>query len=93
MKRVTKGAGTYCTTEMEDSAIADALARFGYLDHYLSLRAIGNFDQQYPGQPISESLRQLFRPLATENLYRVGDAFVSYVLAHREEVLAKTGKR
>ncbi|HLO04504.1 MAG TPA: purine nucleoside permease [Symbiobacteriaceae bacterium] len=90
MKRQTKGAGTYCTTEMEDSATADALARFGYLDRYLNLRVIGNLDQPYSGQPVRDSLRQIYRPVATENLFRVGDAFVTYVLAHREEVLAKT---
>lgn len=93
MKRQTKGAGTYCTTEMEESATADALARFGYLHRYLSLRAVGNFDQPFQGQPVRESLRQLHRQIATENLFRVGDTFVQYVLAHRAEVLARTGNR
>lgn len=90
VKAQTKGAGTYCTTEMEGSATAGALAHFGYLNRYLSLRAIGNFDQPYPGQPVRESLRHLHRNIAAENLFRVGDAFVQYLLAHRDEVLATT---
>lgn len=91
MKRWTNGAGTYCTTEMEESAIARALARFGHLDRYLSLRGFGNFDQPYPGQSVQNSLRNLHQDIATENLFRVGYAFVQYLLVHRAEVLAKAG--
>lgn len=90
MAQKTKGAGLYCTTEMEDSATAGAIRRFGYLDRYLNLRAIGNFDQPYPGQSVEASLVQHHFEFASENLYRVADAFVQYLLTHREEILALT---
>jgi purine nucleoside permease len=92
VKRRTNGTGTYCTTQMEDNATAGALARLGYLDRYLSLRTMSNFDQPHASQSVRESLKERSGgfPLAIENEYRVGKAFVNYLLAHRDEVLAKT---
>lgn len=88
----TGGAGNYCSTQMEDNATAGALARAGYLDRYLSLRTMSNFDQPHPGQTVRESLSANSGgfPLSIENEYRVSKAFASYVLANREAVLAKT---
>lgn len=84
----TAGAGRYCTTQMEDSAVALVLARFGYLDRYVNLRTMSNFDQPHPGQSTIESLRASSGgfPLAVQNAYRVGSAFARYVLARPEAV-------
>jgi purine nucleoside permease len=72
------GAGTYATTEMEDFATASALERYGYLDRYLSIRSVSNFDQPYPGQTVRESLDANsggFLP-SLESVYRVGSTLV-----------------
>lgn len=78
------GAGTYATTEMEDFATASALRRHGYLDQYLSLRSVSNFDQPYPGQTVRESLAANsggFLP-SLENVFRVGSALVDDIVAN-----------
>jgi purine nucleoside permease len=77
----THGRGKYCTAEQEDSAVAEALTRFGYLDRYLDLRAASNFDRPYPG----ESVRRLLKTfpgytIATENAYRAGVAVARYLM-------------
>jgi purine nucleoside permease len=79
----THGQGKYCTTQQEDSAVAAALSRFGYLQHYLDLRTGSNFDQPYPGQTV-EQLLQTFPgyTISTENAYRVGAAMASYLMTH-----------
>jgi len=72
------GAGRYATTEMEDFATASALERYGYLDRYLSIRSVSNFDQPYPGQTVRESLNANsggFVP-SLESVYRVGSTLV-----------------
>ena len=76
------GAGIYSTTEMEESATAPALARFGYLDHYLSERDVVNFDQPHPGQTTQESLdgsSGAFK-IGMENGYAVGSVVVDYII-------------
>ena len=75
-------AGTYSTTEMEDYATATVLARFGYLDRYLSLRDVVNFDQPHPGQTTQESLETssgAFR-IGMENAWRAGSVVVKYIV-------------
>ena len=79
----THGQGKYCTTEQEDTAVAAALSRFGYLQHYLDLRTASDFDQPYPGQTV-EQLLQTFPgyTISTENAYRVGAAMAHYLMTH-----------
>lgn len=79
----THGQGRYCTAEQEDSAVAAALSRFGYLSRYLDLRTASDFDQPYPGQTV-EQLLQTFPgySIATQNAYRVGAAMADYLLTH-----------
>jgi purine nucleoside permease len=71
-------AGVYATSEMEDFGTATALANFGKLDHYLSVRGVVNFDRPAPGQSASESLADggLFLDLGLENAFRVASAVV-----------------
>ncbi|MFE3194938.1 purine-nucleoside phosphorylase [Nocardia sp. NPDC059240] len=74
MSQRTKGAGVYCTTQMEDNATATALKAHGYLDRYLSLRTMSNFDQPYPGQSVVQHLDQTsggFK-IALQNQYTLG---------------------
>ncbi len=79
----TDGKGTYCTTEQEDSAVAEALSRFGFLSRYLDLRTASNFDQPYPGETV-EQLLQTFPgyTIAVENAYRVGSTMANYLMTH-----------
>ncbi|APZ43266.1 hypothetical protein [Acidihalobacter ferrooxydans] len=79
------GEAHYATTAMEDTGDAGALARRGLLSHYLSLRTISDFDQPPAGQTAAAMLLSHQYPgghIAFENAYRVGMAFVDYVLAH-----------
>lgn len=71
-------AGVYATSEMEDFGTATALANFGKLDRYLSIRGVVNFDQPAPGQSAYESLNDggLFLDLGVENAFRVASAVV-----------------
>lgn len=46
----------YMVTQMEDNAVALAARRFGLLDRMLVCRDVVNFDQNYPGQTVLESL-------------------------------------
>ncbi|MEV6274673.1 purine nucleoside permease [Nocardia sp. NPDC051832] len=81
----TQGEGTYCTTQMEDSATATALSRHGYLNRYLSLRTVSNFDQPHPGQTVVEHLDAKsdgFR-LALDNLYTLGRPVAGHLLQNR----------
>ncbi|WP_040741259.1 purine-nucleoside phosphorylase [Nocardia tenerifensis] len=78
----TKGQGSYCTTQMEDNATAAVLDRHGYLDRYLSLRTVSNFDQPYPGQSVLDHLEQQsagFR-LSIDNGYTLGRLVVDHFL-------------
>ncbi|MEJ2654376.1 MAG: hypothetical protein P8Z69_03500 [Acidihalobacter sp.] len=88
----THGEAHYATTAMEDTGDAGALARRGLLSHYLSLRTISDFDQPPAGQTAAAMLLSHNYPgghIAFENAYRVGEAFVSYALAH-PKTIAKT---
>jgi purine nucleoside permease len=82
MKVRTEGKGVYCTTQMEDSAVATALDAHGYLNRYLSLRTVKDFDQPHPGQTVVEHLEQPSPglKLALENVYTVGHAVVDDLL-------------
>lgn len=75
------GAGTYLTTEMEGAGVAAALERFGRLDHYLSVRAVSNFDRPAPGEFAPDGLYEDGDvALAAENAFRVGSALVEAIL-------------
>ena len=77
----THGHGVYCTAEQEDSAVAEALSRFGYLGRYLDLRTASNFDQPYRGETVEQLLKSFpGYGIATENAYRVGVAMARYLL-------------
>lgn len=78
------GAGRLCTTQMEDYGTATALARFGRLDRYLSVRAGVNFDRP----PRDRSSRESFDEaegavelsVGLENAFRVGSAIVDHLV-------------
>ncbi|AYF75956.1 purine nucleoside permease [Nocardia yunnanensis] len=88
MRDRTKGAGVYCTTQMEDNATATALQAHGYLGRYLSLRTMSNFDQPYPGQSVVQHLDQTSGgfEIALDNQYTLGkivaDQLVKNLPAH-----------
>lgn len=84
--QLTKSIGNNCTYEQEDTAVATALKRFGYLDRYLDLRGTSAFDQPYPGQSASDFITAHFRAndIATANLYLVGSIVAHYLLGHSE---------
>lgn len=50
------GVGPYLATEMEDAGTAFALDQFGYLDQYLSLRGISNYDRPLDDTPAKANL-------------------------------------
>jgi purine nucleoside permease len=83
----TGKAGRYCTTAEEDSAIATALNRVGYLSRYLVLRTASDFDQPYPGQTMRALLAGFpgYRP-AVENAYRVGSTMAHHLIDHPLDV-------
>lgn len=79
----THGHGAYCTTEQEDTAVAEALSRFGYLGRYLDLRTASDFDQPYSGETVEQLLKTFpGYTIATENAYRVGVTMARYLLTH-----------
>ncbi|WP_135825194.1 phosphorylase family protein [Halorussus ruber] len=80
-------AGVYATSEMEDFGTATALANFGKLDRYLSVRGVVNFDQPAPGRSASESLADggLFLDLGLENAFRVASAVVNRLVGECSE--------
>ncbi|WP_084535078.1 purine-nucleoside phosphorylase [Nocardia yamanashiensis] len=82
MELRTKGQGVYCTTQMEDNATATALQAHGYLNRYLSLRTMSNFDQPYPGQTVVQHLDSSTGgfELACENAYTLGKVVAGYLL-------------
>jgi purine nucleoside permease len=82
----TGRAGRYCTTAEEDSAVATALNRVGYLSRYLVLRTASDFDQPYPGQTMRALLSGFpgYRP-AIENAYRVGSTMAHHLIDHPAE--------
>lgn len=91
-KLLSDGQATYCTTQQEDNATYNALARAaaaGRLDlkRLAVLRTASNFDRPYPGQSAHASLIASttggsggFGP-ATQNLARVGGVLVKDIVA------------
>jgi purine nucleoside permease len=89
---LTDGEGVYCTTQQEDNATYNALARAaaaGRLDvkRLAVLRTASNFDRPHPGQSARDSLAAStsgasggFVP-ATHNLARVGGVLVKDIVA------------
>ncbi len=89
---LTDGKGVYCTTQQEDNATYNALARAaasGKVDikRLAVLRTASNFDRPYPGQTAYASLMAStnggsggFGP-ATANLYNVGGLLVRDIVA------------
>jgi purine nucleoside permease len=79
----TKNQGTYCTTQMEDTATATVLDRHGYLSRYLSLRTASDFDQPSLGQTTQDALTSYpaAQP-AIDNAYLAGSTVVHYLLNH-----------
>lgn len=82
MSQLTNNVGKNCTYEQEDTAVATALKRYGYLDHYLDLRGISAFDQPHPGQSAIDFINAHFRAndIAVANLYLVGSTVAHYLL-------------
>jgi purine nucleoside permease len=79
----TQNDGKYCTTEMEDSGTATALARHGYLNRYLDLRTASDFDQPYSGQSVQDLLSNYpGGGPAVDNAYLVGSTVAHYVIEH-----------
>lgn len=88
----TDGQGTYCMSNMEDSATLTALTRLAELDkvdleRVMVLRTASDFDQPYPGQTAQESIRATtggFMP-SIKNAYRVGNAVAQHILENWDE--------
>jgi purine nucleoside permease len=86
-KTLTDGKADYCTSQMEDNATLTALKRAasaGKLDfnRVAVLRTASNFDRPHDGQGAAESLAAKsggFGP-ATENAFRVGNAFAQDIV-------------
>lgn len=84
---LTDGQGVYCTTQQEDNATYNALARAAAagkvdLKRLAVLRTGSNFDRPYPGQSAHASITAEsggFMP-ATQNLYRVGSVLVNDIV-------------
>lgn len=77
------GASPYGVTQMEDNAFAVVLRAMGYLDRYLVVRDVVNFDQPHPGQTVLESLKASSGgfSIGMTNGHRVGTLFVHKILA------------
>ncbi|MDB5803817.1 MAG: purine nucleoside permease [Betaproteobacteria bacterium] len=88
-KLLSDGAATYCTTQQEDNATYNALARAaaaGRVDlrRLAVLRTGANFDRPYPGQSALASLTADsggFTP-AVHNLYNAGAPLVRDIVMH-----------
>jgi purine nucleoside permease len=79
----TNKQGTYCTSQQEDNATVDVLAKHGYLNRYLSLRTASDFDQPYPGQSAHDVLNTFpGGSIAFANAYTVGSAVAHYLVDH-----------
>jgi purine nucleoside permease len=93
---LTDGQGVYCTTQQEDNATYNALARAtaaGRADvkRLAVLRTASNFDRPHSGQSAYASLMAStagttggFVP-ATHNLYAVGGLLVNDIVAHWDQ--------
>lgn len=88
-KLMSDGRARYCTTQQEDNATYNALARAAAagrvdLKRLAVLRTASNFDRPHPGQSALASLTADsggFVP-ATHNLYRVGSLLVRDIVDH-----------
>jgi purine nucleoside permease len=92
-KLLTDGKGVYCTTQQEDNATYNALARAAAagkvdLKRLAVLRTGSNFDRPHPGQSAHASLLASttgasggFVP-ATQNLVKVGGVLVNDIVQH-----------
>ena len=84
---LTDGAADYCMSQMEDNATLTALSRAAEagrldMDRVAILRTASNFDRAHEGQDTAASLAAKsggFGP-ATENAFRVGNAFASTII-------------
>ncbi|MEV6773759.1 purine nucleoside permease [Nocardia sp. NPDC051030] len=78
----TKDQGVYCSTQMEDNATATALNAHGYLNRYLSLRTLSNFDQPYPGQSVVDHIDHSTAgfQLALDNAYTLARPVAEYLI-------------
>jgi purine nucleoside permease len=95
-KLLTDGKGTYCTTQQEDNATYNALARAaaaGRVDvkRLAVLRTASNFDRPHSGQSAYASLMAStagtpggFVP-ATQNLVAAGGPLVNDIVAHWDQ--------
>jgi len=94
VQRETGGRARYCTSEMEDSATALALKRFGYLDRYIDIRAVSDFDQPAPGQSMQDLMKYQLAGvlLASENAGRAGKVLVDFALHNHDKVWSAIGK-
>jgi purine nucleoside permease len=92
---VTKGAGTYCTSQQEDNATFEALLRASEsglvdLQRVAVLRTGSDFDRPYPGQSVLASLQAQndlsggFRA-AVDNLVRAGMPLVDAIQMHWDD--------
>jgi len=93
---LTDGEGVYCTTQQEDNATYNALARAARagrvdLKRLAVLRTASNFDRPHPGQSAAASLAAStsgasggFVP-ATNNLARVGGVLVRDIVARWDQ--------
>lgn len=93
---LTDGEGVYCTTQQEDNATYNALARAARagrvdLKRLAVLRTASNFDRPHPGQTAAASLAAStsgasggFVP-ATNNLARVGGVLVRDIVARWDQ--------
>ena len=77
-------AGTYVSTQMEDSAVALVLQRHGMLGRYMIARDIVNFDRPYEGQTPKESLaaRNGSFSIGMKNGFLVGAAVVDHIVSN-----------
>ena len=77
-------AGTYVSTQMEDSAVALVLQRHGMLGRYMIARDIVNFDRPYEGQTPKESLaaRNGAFSIGMKNGFLVGAAVVDHIVSN-----------
>ncbi|HEV3106492.1 MAG TPA: purine nucleoside permease [Trinickia sp.] len=90
-KLLTDEKGVYCTTQQEDNATYEALARAAKagrvdLDRIAVLRSGSDFDRPYNGQTSSDNLLNYaaqggFQP-ALANLFAAGNPLVQEVVAH-----------
>ncbi|KAG7087702.1 hypothetical protein E1B28_013649 [Marasmius oreades] len=86
----TNGTGVYCSTQQEDNATLEGLMRgsiSGLVDfsRVMIMRAISDFDRQFPGQSAADSLFVAFNEGGFEtsltNLYRTGIHIVQGIVS------------